>query len=332
MDGGDPHAEAVDWTSVEVTEGGEHELTLVQAARSVLYGRVTEAGQPLAGATLRLSAWSPAVSEAGMGEMMFFAGFGGGGLDKRSKGDGSYRMKEKAAGEYELFVSHATRAMQERFRVTLTPGEVKFDVDLSLTGLAGIVLDEFGQPVPGAKVSVSKPGALDMSHDLVILGGTGGGGSFSSEGGLGGSSTNLDGSFQLKGLIAGEELELSVKKNPYQPVKQSISPLSSGELRSGLRVVMERGGGVKVHMLSSDGSPVEFGSLLLTKVEASSAPIVREGGVHNGSTSFEGLAPGEWTVEATAYDSLGGGEPGTNSQEKVIIVKAGEMSEAVFQF
>ena len=95
---------------------------------------------------------------------------------------------------------------------------------------------------------------------------------------------------------------------------------------------MERGGGVKVHMLSSDGSPVEFGSLLLTKVDVTTAPIVREGGVHNGSTSFEGLAPGEWTVEATAYGSLGGGEPDTTSQEKIIVVKAGEMSEAVFQF
>jgi protocatechuate 3,4-dioxygenase beta subunit len=334
IDGGDPHAEAAGWVSVEVSEGGEHELTLVQAARGVLYGRITEAGRALAGATLRLSSWSPDVdvSGAGMGEMMFFGSFGGGGLEKRSKGDGSYRMKEKAAGEYELLVSHSTRAMQERFRVTLTPGEVKFDVDLSLTGLAGIVLDEFGQPVPGAKVSVSKPGALDMSNDVVILGGTGGGGSFSSEGGLGGSSTNLDGSFQLKGLIAGEELELSVKKNPYQPVKQSISPLSSGELRSGLRVALERGGGVKVQMLSSDGSPVEFGSLVLTKVEVTSVPIVREGGVHNGAASFEGLAPGEWTAEATVYGFPGNGVPDTTSQEKLIVVKTGEVSEAVFQF
>lgn len=326
------HGEAAGWVSVEVSDGGEHELILVQAARSVLYGRVTEAGRALAGASLRLRSWSPDVSEAGMGEMMFLGGFPGGGLEKRSKGDGSYRMKEKAAGEYELLVSHSTRAMQERFRVTLTSGEVKFDVDLSLTGLAGLVLDEFGQPVAGAKVSVSKPGALDMMNEVVILGGTGGGGSFSSEGGLGGSSTNLDGSFQLKGLIAGEELELSVTKNPYQPAKQSISPLSPGELRSGLRLVMERGGGVKVQMLSSDGSPVEFGSLVLTKVEVGSAPIVREGGVHNGVTSFDGLAPGEWTVEATAYGFSGGGEPDTTSQEKVIVVKAGELGEVVFRF
>jgi len=171
-----------------------------------------------------------------------------------------------------------------------------------------------------------------MSNDVVILGGTGGGGSFSSEGGLGGSSTNLDGSFQLKGLLVGEELELQVEKNPYQPAKQPISSLSSGELRSGLRVVMKRGGGVKVQMLSSDGSPVEFGSLLLTKVEVTTAPIVREGGVHNGAASFEGLAPGEWTVEATVYGFPGDGEPDVNSQEKVIVVKAGEMTEAVFQF
>jgi hypothetical protein len=97
-------------------------------------------------------------------------------------------------------------------------------------------------------------------------------------------------------------------------------------------VVLERGGGVKVQMLSSGGSPVEFGSLVLTKVEVTSAPIVREGGVHNGAAIFEGLAPGEWMAEATAYGFPGDGEPDMNSQEKLIVVKAGEMSEAIFQF
>ena len=321
------HGQAAGWASVEVIDGGAHELVLVQAARSVLYGRVTEAGRPLAGATLRLSAWSPSASVEDA--LQFFGGFAGGDLDSRSKGDGSYRMKEKSAGEYELLVSHATRAMQERFRVTLTPGEVEFNVDLSLTGISGVVLDELGQPVAGARVRVARPGGQEMSQ--ILFGGSGIGTSLPMDGG-GASTTSQDGSFQLKGLLSGEELELSVEKNPYQPARQSIGSLARGELRSGFEVTLERGGALRVQVLSPEGGPVEFASLYLSREVEGAESSSRDAGAHNGVASLEGLAPGEWKAEVTIYGFSGGREPDVETQERVLMIKAGETTDAVFQF
>ena len=144
--------------------------------------------------------------------------------------------------------------------------------------------------------------------------------------------TNQDGSFQLKGLLSGEELELSVEKNPYQPARQSVGALARGELRSGFEVTLERGGALRVQVLSSGGAPVEFASLYLSREVEGEGSSTRDAGAHNGVASLEGLAPGEWDVEVTSYGFSGGEEPDVETQERVLMIKAGETTEAVFQF
>ena len=100
-----------------------------------------------------------------MSGMIFFGGDGG----VRTKGDGTYRMDDTEVGEYELVVSHASRAMDERVRVTLTPGDVELHVDLPSTIIEGLVVNQDGDPVEGVQVSVHQPRGVRRRGMAMIL-------------------------------------------------------------------------------------------------------------------------------------------------------------------
>ena len=319
-----------DWTFVEVAEGGEQELVLRQAARGVLFGRVTEGGKALPGATLNLRSWSENSQESPFFNQM--AIFGGGGGEERTKGDGSYRMNEKPVGEYELLVNHAGRAMQEAFRVTLAPGESEFNVDLSMTGIEGYVFDDEGRPVEGAKVVAIKQSSVgnEMSASFAL-------GSedmvFELAGGSPGSKTDSEGKFQLKGVVEGEKLQLKVNKEPFQPFTQELRALGIGEVLDGLRVVLQRGGSLRIELVDSSGAPVEFASVMLTRlIEGEPLGVVRHGVSQEGLATFEGLAAGEWEVEVSAFSLMSNEGPDVESQQRRVVIKVGESVNALFQF
>ena len=271
-------------------------------------------------------------------EGMFFLG-GGGGV--RTKGDGSYRMNESEVGEYELVVSHASRVMDEYVRVTLTPGEVELHVDLPSTIIEGVVVDQDGEPVEGVQVSVRQPvhqPGAEMQHSVSLVVGSTGGTQFHV--GAGGDDgrirTDGAGRFRMRGVASGCDLELEVRGGNYQTETIEISPLRPDEVRGGIRVALTEGGGVEATLILADGRSPGFASIVLTQlVDGEPQGETRQEGAEGGTVRIEGLAPGEWRVVTIVFD-LGDiaqrGEPDTLKQEQVVTVKAGEVTEALFQF
>ena len=257
---------------------------------------------------------------------------------ERTKGDGSFRLEERVVGEYLLIVSHASRAMDEFVRVSVRAGESEVHVDLPTTAIEGIVVDDQGRPVAGASVAVQRQGEQNIRQGVAMIMGSSSAGhvSFSTEGDTGDGETDSQGRFRVQGLESGRELELKVSGHSYQPETVEIAPLHPDEVRSGLRVVLNQGGGVEAMMLMADGRPAEFGTLVLKKiVDGEGEGETRHAGAHQGSAKLEGLAPGEWRASATVFDLsglVGGASNDTNEMEQIIEIVAGEVTEVLFQF
>ncbi len=336
--GGSRGAVEKEWEMVEVSEGSESELLLRQAARGVVYGRVTEGGRPLPRASLRLDPWSGG-DEGSLEErlqrrqMVFFMG----GNDVQSKADGSYRMEDAEVGVYELVVSHPLRAMDEYFRVTLTPGEVELNIDLPSTAIEGVVVNQDGDPVEGAEVVVRRAGDSAQGGVAMITSM-----SSSSEfhvrtsGGSGPTRTDGAGHFRVQGLATGCELVLKVAGGSYQTEELAIDPLRPGEVKSGLRVELIEGGSMELTLLMPDGRESEFGAVALRKlIDGEPEGESRHVGAEDGKARIDGLSPGEWRVTATTFnlrDISQGQGPDSSEQEQIVKVKAGEVTEVLLQF
>jgi len=327
-----------EWEMVEVSEGSEAELVLRQAARGVVYGRVTEGGRPLARASLRLDPWSGGdegslEERAKRMQTVFFMG----GSDVQSQADGSYRMEEAKFGEYELVVSHPLRAMDDHFRVSLSAGEVELNVDLPSTAIEGVVVNQDGDPVEGAEVTVRRVGDPAQGGMAMIMASSGGSEfHVGASGGAGPTRTDGAGRFRVQGLATGCELVLKVGGGSYQTEEVAIDPLRPGDIKSDLRVVLTEGGSVELTLLMSDGREAEFGAIALRElVDGEPGGESRHAGAEDGRALIDGLSPGEWMITATTFDLREiqeGQGPESSEQEQIVTVKAGEVTEVLFQF
>ena len=148
--------------------------------------------------------------------------------------------------------------------------------------------------------------------------------------------TDGAGRFRMRGVASGCELELEVRGGNYQTETIEISPLRPDEVRDGIRVALVEGGGVEATLILADGRSPGFASIVLTQlVDGEPQGETRQEGAEGGKVRVEGLAPGEWRVITIVFD-FGNiaqrGEPDTLKQEQVVTVKAGEVTEALFQF
>ncbi|MCC6409348.1 MAG: carboxypeptidase regulatory-like domain-containing protein, partial [Planctomycetes bacterium] len=140
--GGDDAGEP--WIETTVTEGGEADVTVVAPQLSRVHGRVTEAGEPLTGATVTLEKKS-----SGDAPRM---PFGPSGPNARTAADGSYELENVRAGEYTVVVTHSSRVMPSESELRVSDIDERLDLDLPLAILAGRVLDAQQKPVVGAEV------------------------------------------------------------------------------------------------------------------------------------------------------------------------------------
>ena len=133
--------------------GGEpvDDLELGLFREASVEGHVTAAGQPVEGATLTvLYLESPVVDEAYTAT-----------AEGTSDAAGAFRMGHMGPGRIQLLAEHDGYAMAQSEALYLAPGDRLRDVviDLSRGGaVVGLVVDDGGRAVPGARVELMAPG------------------------------------------------------------------------------------------------------------------------------------------------------------------------------
>lgn len=299
------------WTTVDVANTGTEELVLVELPSGSLRGRVTEAGEPLRRATLTLRKVGEGDEEldegldageavlAELGRDMA----GQGVASTRTERDGSFTLEGVETGDYVLEIDHRKRAMPVIHELTIVTGEQVQDFDLDLAILSGKVVDEEGEGVKGALVSVIpylEPSAAEdegsglnteLARELM-------GDLFGLDGEFRTFKTKSSGAFELRGVTPDVRLVVHVDgaQVGYQNTKSEPLELRSDEERDDLVLVVGRGGTLDITVLEPDDEAPDFVLLRLVRVDAAMKPLneIAPGGVK----TVTGLTPGTYRVIA----------------------------------
>ncbi|MDQ5858899.1 MAG: carboxypeptidase regulatory-like domain-containing protein [Acidobacteriota bacterium] len=267
-------------------------------------GRVVDAaGQPLAGAEIRLS---PAQRGGGF---IVMGGMNREKPDATSGADGSFRVAGLEAGEYALAVAREGYAPKRvPSAPVLDPGPNQWPVIVLAAGvpIAGVVRNAKGEAIVGAEVFVFGEEA----------------------GGTRNSRTDPEGRFRLEGLSADRQLRMTVVADGYAPLQRSVKP-SSEELV----LVLKTAGTIRGRVEdAATKRPVTDFTASYTEGQGAFAAGMRfvMGGRQSdkafqssdGSFELADVPPGKWSVRATS--------PGYRPSEvSGIEVAEGETKEGV---
>ncbi|MFT4540386.1 MAG: protocatechuate 3,4-dioxygenase beta subunit [Planctomycetota bacterium] len=289
-----------EWVEIPVVEGEVVEVTVVLPLFGTLTGRVTEAGEPLAGASLSLlkindERRNRRVVIEGMERFMAVS-------NDTSSEKGLYELQNVAAGKYELKVRHPDRAMPTTIEIEVEEGEHEHDIELSANMIEGRVTRDDGQPIEGASITAIP--AAEAGRARLGLGFLFGGNSGSSAS----ARTDANGHYQLRGLTAGEAVVVRAQAKQHSPDTSEEVILAAGERQSGIDLVLTRSGALTVHVrgsrpfqgvrayrLDEQGQPVAAadGSL-----EADGDPTPQRVVLtRKGTAKFDDLEPGNWRIE-----------------------------------
>lgn len=310
-----------EWSEVLIGQGEAHELQLVAPLRLTLTGTILEAGVPLRGATLSLE-------EAGGGEadLPSLSMFGGGGPTARTNGAGEYEFANVEEGSYELVVEHPDRAMPARYELVVQSGRERFDVDLPLTIVEGTIRDPFGEPVVGVRVRARK--SRGPQRQVMFIASFAGGGDATVTSGLDGPggrvTTDAEGRYRLRGVLADVPLVIAAEGSGMQPVESEELELFEGQTKRDVDLEMVEGGELVVTVLTADGEPAEQvvvnASYIGDEFERVGSETAFTG--PSGRVSFDGLVPGPWQVTANVLRP-GGMDPSNVDAEGSTVVEQG---------
>ncbi len=230
-------------------------LTLARGAG--VEGRVfDEEGEPVAGAAVRLR------SRRGVSDV-----------------HGRFHLTGTTLGPGTLRVEHSEfKRYQQEVLVEAAGNVLEIVLERGLVA-SGRVVDERGEPVPGAQLALERRDWRDPRRHETVSG--------------------VDGRFQVSGVVDGA-YDLEAGASGYSSKHLEAALRIAGESVTDLEVVLERGGSVVGEVLGLD-----FEELLSVEVTAESGPRVEAGTVdHEGTYRVANLAPGNWLVKA----SLAGGQ------------------------
>ncbi|HVR96557.1 MAG TPA: carboxypeptidase regulatory-like domain-containing protein, partial [Thermoanaerobaculia bacterium] len=212
-----------------------------------------------------------------------------------SAADGLFAVPDLRAGD-KLFISfrkqgYTTTDLQELevpqaelLRVVLKPG----------SRVAGRVVDEAGDPVAGARVSLQSAGT-----QLVL-----GGGRFPARM-IGTGLSEEDGSFSILGVEAGK-VTLNASATGFLAKEMTALEVPAGRDLEGLEVVLGRGAMVVGRVLGPSGSPVADAQVEVVppaergfQARADAARAATDG---DGNYRLEGVAEGPVLIAATHHD------------------------------
>lgn len=292
------------WSEVAVAAGETSELTLLAPAKGELWGIVTEAGVPLAGARVRLVSGDETIGH--------LAGIMGGGPSARTDSAGRYSLADLEVDDHDLEISHPSRAMPIELPISILEGENKRNVELSVAMVEGRVVDEDGDPMRGLRVRAvrARPDEGDGRREvrMVFTIATDGdeGQTFFSTGDDGGAEaeTDEDGRYQLRGVVPDVDLLVEVRGARFEVTRSESFQVDPDGVRSGIDVVMRQAGSVDVSVVSADGAPAGNALVEARFVgETDDAMEPKVGFAQSGSTKLTGLRPGPWEVQARRIGS-----------------------------
>lgn len=318
--GGEAPPEAP-WTEITVQEGGEHEVKLIAPERARVIGRVREGGRPLAGATVRLKGKDG-------GDMPFFDE----GPKAETDGTGEFALENVSVGEYVLSVTHPSRAMASDTDVRVASGETRENVELPLSILEGRVTDEEGKGIAGLRVQAERRSggdgitrqfmfAVDSGDGPVSFGGAAGGGAV---------TTNADGRYTLRGVLADTDLTVVATGKGVQRTTSEAVRVAADATRTGVDLVAKMGASLEVTCKRPDGTPAtpcEVRAVLQAEGDADTKLEITRG---DGKARFQGLKPGRWRI--TARDlGTGPNERERAPTEQTIELSTGDTNQVTLE-
>jgi len=313
------------WSSVTVVEGAAETLRLIAPARGSLAGRVTEAGQPLANAELRLV---PAGAEEDP------MPFGGNAREARTDGRGEYLLDGVDEGEYRLEVRHPTRAMAHDATARVREGTNELDLDLPVAIVEGRITGEDEKPLAGVKVRAERAqseGGGRRSFSFVMVMDDGNDEPEVSVGAPGGGTsvtTDADGRYTLRGVVPEVDLVVSATGHDVQPGKSEPFRVAPDGIKKNVDFSLENGGSIEITVRRAGGGGPGRYMARATPAEGGEPKIQMIG--PGGSAKITGLKPGKWHVELDPLMGPVEGEQDPTSLEQDVDVVVGKAAKASF--
>lgn len=328
---------------VLVGEGTESEITLQTLPEGALSGRVTEAGEPLAGANLRIEKKKAESSDDPLAGMRF-PGFGGGGDSARTDGQGKFTHEGLKVGEYTVTITHPTRVMPETVDIVIREGENQAEFDLSLAIIEGRVLDSGGEPAAGVTVTPKRfeeEGQPRRATAMRMVMSDGSGGAMTmSVGEEEGEAAKTDdkGRYVLRGVTSDIELIVETSSSRFQKGKSEPVIVGANQTRRDVDIEVFDAGSLKIFAVDASGDPVAH--CLLTLEYAGEADPMPENARsftgENGQGDVSSLRPGLWRISGQKMSMMGG--PGGSAPEPIVAeatiaeVVPGEVVEVMVPF
>ena len=315
------------WQSVDVMDQETSALDLRKRPSSSLTGVVRENGVALEDATVTFKAGQAAggnnaLNEEALSGLMGMLNRGGGGSNRdKSDEEGVYMLSDLPAGNHSVSIRHKGRAMPTTMMVTLGDGENRFDIDLSMTTLVGVVKDSNGDPVVGAAVSASikrDGGSDEMRQVGQMMAGIMGGA------GIAGTklTTNGQGEFELRGVAADVPLEVRVSAKALCPITvEQIVGL--GQTKGPIELTLRPAGRIEITVQTSQlfaAAQAKFVGDGADGVDPVSAVLRGKEG------ALEGLQPGTWEVTFMAM----GNRNADSAPKQTVDVVAGQTTAVTF--
>jgi uncharacterized GH25 family protein len=168
--------------------------------------------------------------------------------------------------------------------------------------VAGKIVDEKGEPVPGARVAVSAEWNLRTFRTRGVASAAS---ALTGRGAL----TGPDGTFRLRNVAPGQNLEIKATKTGYATAHQPSVTLKPGDAMAGVSIVLKKGLAARGIVVDAQGQPVSGAELRVTLREAGARGArvqLRLLGVDrekpdavsaaNGGFAIAGLSPGPYQV------------------------------------
>lgn len=313
------------WTDVTVLPGDVVPLTLQAEEPCDLTGRITEAGVPLAGATVRLRAAAGSDPLAGLG-------FGlGGGASATTDARGRYRLDGVDAGDMTLVVEHPTRAMDHEEPIAIERGDNERDVDLTITTIAGKVIGPDGEPVVGARVEAKRqaegPQRRAMVSFVVSTSDDEGEAAFigGEPGGPEPVFTDEDGRYVLRGVQPDVKLVVEASAKDLDKTRSDEFTLDAGDQREDVDLTFVQTGSLTINVEGADGPLI---AVLTRRGESTRDPRVEQ--IQGSSKTIEGLEAGRWEVRLNAIQTGGDVPPRISPERETVDIVSGETATLSF--
>ncbi|MBK7645310.1 MAG: carboxypeptidase regulatory-like domain-containing protein [Planctomycetes bacterium] len=279
-----------DLVSVPDDELMRYDLVANSAGGCRVHGRVSDEGQPVTRGTLAAMRFD---GDSVLGFEMKVAS-----LDAQ----GRYEFAGLAPGEYQLSLDGQGGQIRLRLDVPDEP-ELQLDLELPHGAIEGSVLDEAtNEPVPGAEV------LLDSTEPPA----PGGGGLFSGMAGRQNRSqrrtSDEQGKYRFDRLRT-DEYQLIVRgprdserRGRFAPSEPRRVQVDERRTERGIDLRLPAALSLKGVVKDGQGLPVKGASLVATPEGGSSSLSERAQSGEDGSYELRGLAPGKYTVSASATD------------------------------